>query len=266
MKGEKIPLNDVFNFVLDKALEESSFCSTKDVAKQFRISVGKSRELLNLLVEDGRLTIAYDNPQFKVYAPKEIVEQIVRVRKKPKWVEKYSLPNKKQHMGMKAELDKALNEYERFEELLYLKHKTLENPAMFAFEWLGFNIKPLPEGEFADFEISKDKFLAAVEVSGGNAGCPMSEVRQLHDYFLKTLEKEKRTIPNLLLLFNHFCGTDLNERVKKQPFAREIKEGAKRSGINLATTLQLYEKIKRIKSKTATKETIVKEIIKGKWA
>lgn len=156
-------------------------------------------------------------------------------------------------------------EYERFEELLYLKTRALEEPTIFTFKWLGFNVKRLPEGAFADFEISKDEFLAAVEVSGGNAGCPMNEVRQLHDYFLKTLEKEKRAIPNLLLLFNHFCDTDLNERAKKQPFAREIKEGAKRSGITLATTIQLYEKIKRIKSGTATKETIVKEIINGKW-
>ena len=265
MKKKEIAADDVFEFVLDKALEDYKFCSVRNVADEFDIGVSKSRELLNSLVEDGRLTIVYEHRQIKVYAPKEVVEQIVRVRKKPKWVEKYSMPNKKQHLGMKAKLDKALNEYERFEELLYLKHKTLENPAMFAFEWLGFNVKPLPEGEFADFEISKDAFLAAVEVSGSNAGCPMSEVRQLHDYFLKTLEKEKRAIPNLLLLFIHFCDTYLNERVKKQPFAQEIREGAKRSGITLATTVQLYKKIERIKSKTATKETIIKEIIEGKW-
>lgn len=266
MKKKAISLDAVFKFVLDKALEDYRFCSVKDVASEFNINVNKGRKLLNSLVEDGRLTIVYENPQIRVYAPMEVIEQIVRVRKEPKWIAKYPLPNKEKHLGMKAELEKALNEYERFEELLFLKHKALEKPAMFTFRWLGFDVKPLPEGEFADFEISKDKFLAAVEVSGGNAGCPMSEVRQLHDYFLKTLETEKRTIPNRILLFNHFNDIDLNERAKKQPFAREIKEGAERSGIALATTVQLYEKIKRVKSRTASKEAIVEEIIKGKWA
>ena len=265
MQKQDISLNDVFKFVLDKALEEYRFCSVKEVANQFGIGKPKSRELLNSLVKEDKLRVVYENPQIKVYGPKEVVEQIMRVTKKPDWVEKYSLPNKKEHVNKKAKLDKELHEYEVFEELLYLKHKVLENPAMFTFEWLGFDVKHLPDGEYADFEISKDGFHAAVEVSGGNAGCPLDEVRQLTEYFFKTLEKEKRTIQNLILLFNHFCDTDLNERVKKQPFAREIKEGAKRSGIMLVTTVQLYEKIKRITSGTASKEDIVTEITKGKW-
>lgn len=266
MKKQDVSLDDVYKFVLDKALEELLFCSVKDVKDKFTISKPKSREILNKLVEDEKLAIVHDNPQFKVYAPKEIIRNIVRQGIKPEWLDKYPLPNKEKHLGIKAKLDKALEEYEEFEELLYLKHKILEEPAMFTFKWLGFKVEKLPEGEFADFKISKDGFSGAVEVSGGNAGCPLGEVRQLFDYFWKMLEKEKRPIRNLLLLFNHFCDTDLEERAKKKPFAKEIREGAKRSSITLATTVQLYEKIKRIKSKTASKDDIVKEIIEGKWA
>lgn len=265
LKNQDVSSDDVYKFVLDKALEEYRFCSVKEVTDQFGIGKPKSRELLNSLVKEEKLTVVYENPQIKVYGPKEVVEQIMRVKKKPDWVEKYSLPNKKEHVSKKAKLEQELHEYDVFEELLYLKHKALESPAMFTFEWLGFNVKRLRDGEYADFEVSKDGFHAAIEVSGGNAGCPLDEVRQLFEYFLKILEKEKRPIQNLILLFNHFCDTDLNERVKKQPFAREIKEGAKRSGITLATTVQLYEKIKRVKSGTATKEDIAKEIIRRKW-
>lgn len=81
MKMEKISFEDVFKFVLDKALEEHRFSSTSDVAIQFGISKHSSRELLNSLVNEGKLTIVYENPQIKVYAPKEVIEEIVRTRK-----------------------------------------------------------------------------------------------------------------------------------------------------------------------------------------
>lgn len=262
MKRVDATLNDVFKFVRDKALEEYSFCSVKNVADEFEISGEKSRGLLNSLVEDRRLVIVYKNPQIKVYAPKEVIQYIVRVRKKPEWVENHLLPNKKKHLNQKKRLDKALYEYERFEGLLYLKDKTLEESVMFAFEWLGFEVKRLPEDAFADLEVKKDDFLAAVEISGGNASCPMSKVRQLSDYFAKTLEEEKREIENLLLLFNHFHDVDLGKR--KKPFASEIKKAAKRYQITLAATQQLYEKIKRVKF-GESKERIAKEIVEGKW-
>jgi hypothetical protein len=262
MEKPKISLDDVFKFVLDKALEEYVFCSVKNIADEIEISTSKSRELLNKLVEDGRLTIVYANPQLKVYAPKEVIQHIARVRKKPEWVKKYPLPNKKQHLDTKVKLDKALFEYERFEELLYLKTKTLEEPAMFAFKWLGFKVEPTKKGEYADFELTKDAFIAAVEVSGGNGGCPMEKIRQLSHYYTKTLEEEKREIKSLLVLFNHFHDIDLSKR--KEPFAPEIRKAARRYKITLATTQQLYEKVKRIKS-GEPKGRIVKEIMDGKW-
>lgn len=262
MKREKPSLDNVFKFVLDKALEESTFCSVKDVANEFNISAPKSRELLNSLVENGKLTIAYENPQIKVYAPKEVIQQIVRVRKKPKWVKKYPLPNKEQHLSQKKKLDKALYEYERFEELLYLKTKRLEEPVIFTFEWLGFEVKPTKEGAYADFELSKNGFVAAVEVSGGNGGCPMEKIRQLSHYYTQILDEENREIKYLLVLFNHFCDEDLNER--KEPFAPQVRKAARRLNIKLATTQQLYEKIRRVKS-GESKESIVREIMEGKW-
>ena len=261
MKKKEISSDDVFKFVRDKALEDYRFCSVRNVADEFEIGVHKSRELLNSLVEDGRLTIVYEHQQIKVYAPKYVVEQIVRARKKPKWVEKYILPNKEQHIRKKKRLDKALYEYERFEELLYLKTKTLEEPVSFTLEWLGFDVKRLPKGSYADFELTKDGFLAAVEVSGGNGGCSMEEIRQLIHYHLDELS-EDREIPNLLLLFNHYCDKDLKER--DTPFAPNIIKAAEEHGITLATTVQLYEKIRRVKS-NEPKERIVMEIIDGKW-
>lgn len=252
--------DDVYQFLYDKAREEHRFGSVKEVEEKFGISNVKSREILNSLAETGKLIVVYENPQMKVYAPKEIIEQIVRVVKKPKWVENYPLPNKEQHLSQKKKLDESLYEYERFEELLYLKTKMLEEPAIFTFEWLGFSVKRLPEGSFADFELMKDGFVAAVEVSGGNAGCPIAEVRQLTDYYNKTITEEKREIPHLLLLFNHFNDTDLKNR--KEPFAPEIVKAAKRYNITLGTTIQLYEKVKRVKS-GESKDRIVKEILNG---
>jgi len=265
MKKQSVSPDNVFKFVLDKALEEYLFCSVKDVKDEFNISKPKSRQLLNSLVKEGKLMIVHDNPRFKVYAPAEIIRNIVQQQIKPKWLKKYPLPNKDEHLKKKAKLDKALTEYEKFEGLLYLKDKALEEPARFTFKWLGFDVKKLPEGEFADFEIYKNRFSGAVEVSGGKSGCPMDKVRQLYDYFCKTLEREKRKIPHLLLLFNHFYNTDLKERAKKKAFEKEVREGAKRSGITLATTVQLYEKIKRIKAGKSTKEQVAKEIMEGKW-
>lgn len=262
MQKSKATPEDVFTFVSDKALGEHKFVSVNEVARQFGIAKVKSRGMLNSLVNEGKLALVYESKHINIYAPKEIVEQVVRTVKKPKWVENYLLPNKKQHLSEKKKLDEAMFEYERFEELLYLKTKTLEEPAMFTFEWLDFVVKRLPEGSFADFEITKDDFLAAVEVSGGNAGCPIAEVRQLTDYYNKTITEEKREISHLLLLFNHFNDKDLKNR--KEPFAPEIVKAAKRYNITLATTTQLYEKVNRVKS-GESKDRIVKEIIDGKW-
>jgi NRPS condensation-like uncharacterized protein len=262
MQKQKVTPDDVFMYVSDMALEEHKFISVKDVEAKFEIDNNRSRQILNSLVESGKLEIVYQNRQIKVYAPKEVIEQIVRTVKKPKWVESHALPNKEHHMKEKIKLDESLFEYERFEELLYLKNEPLEEPVMFTFCWLGFEVKRLPKGSFADLELTKDGFLAAVEVSGGNAGCPISEVRQLTDYFNKTLSEEQREIPHLLLLFNHFNDKDLKER--KEPFAPEIRKAAKRYNITLATTNQLYEKIERVKSGEKT-ENIVKEIMEGKW-
>jgi len=262
MQMEEATLDNVFRYVNDKTCEEYVFCSVKNVADAFGINKNKSRDLLNSLVEDGRLKVVYENKQIKVYAPREIIENIVKVRKKPHWIIKYPLPNKEQHLELKTKLDKELFEYERFEELLYLKTKTLEEPAMFAFRWLGFNVTPTKEGAYADFELSKDGFVAAVEVSGGNGGCPMEKIRQLSHYYTQTLDEEDRDIKHLIVLFNHFYDRDLEER--EEPFAPQVQKAARRYKITLVTTVQLYDKIKRVKS-GESKEKIMKEIIEGKW-
>jgi hypothetical protein len=262
MQKSKVTSDDVLTFVNDKALEEHKFVSVNEVAEKFGIAKVKSRDILNSLVTKGKLALVYESPHINIYAPKEVIEQIVRIVKKPKWVESHALPNKELHVKEKIKLDESLFEYERFEELLYLKNEPLEEPVMFTFRWLGFEVKRLPKGSFADFELTKDGFLAAVEVSGSNAGCPISEVRQLTDYFNKTLSEEQREIPHLLLLFNHFNDRDLKER--KEPFAPEIRKAAKRYNITLATTTQLYGKIERVKSGEKT-QNIVKEIMEGKW-
>jgi hypothetical protein len=261
----KYPSGDeVYQFLYDKVIEKRQFGSVKDVTEKFRIDKKKSREILNSLVKAGRLTFVYEQPKMKIYSPKEIVEQIGQiVIKKPDWVEKYALPTKEKHMKEKKRLDKQLYEYERFEELLYFKNKPLEEPVIFAFEWLNFDVKRLPDGSFADMELNKNGFLAAVEVSGGNAGCPISEVRQLTDYYNKTIAEEKREIPHLILLFNHFNNKDLTDR--KEPFAPEIRKAAERYKITLATTVQLYNKIRKVKSGEETQESISEEIVAGKW-
>ena len=261
MQKTKVTQDDVFTYVSDLALEEHRFVSVKDIEVKFEIDNNRSREILNALVETGKLKIVYQNPQIKVYAPKVIIEQIVLTVKKPKWVENYILPNKEQHFDQKRKLDKALFEYDRFEELLYLKTHLLEEPAMFAFRWLGFDVKPLPKGAYADFELMKNDFLAAVEVAGGNGACSMEEIRQLIQYDLEE-QKHNRNIPHLLVLFNHYAEKDVKER--DAPFAKNILDAGKKHGVILATTCQLYEKIRRVKSGEKT-ENIVKEITEGKW-
>jgi hypothetical protein len=262
MQKEETTLDNVFRYVNDKASEEYTFSSVKNVADAFGISTGKSRDLLKNLVADRLLKVVYENKQIKVYAPRELIENIVKVRKKPHWINKYPLPNKKQHLELKMKLDRELFEYEKFEELLYLKTKSLEESVIFAFKWLGFNVTPTNEGAYADLELNKDNFVAAVEVSGGNGGCPMDKIRQLSHYYTKTLEEEDRDIKHLIVLFNHFYDRDLEER--EEPFAHQVQKAARRYKITLVTTMQLYDKIKRVKS-GESKEKIVKEIIEGKW-
>jgi hypothetical protein len=86
----------------------------------------------------------------------------------------------------------------------------------------------------------------------------------LVDYFHQTLSEQKREIPHLLVLFNHFNATDLKER--KKAFAPEVEKAAKRSNIVLATTLQLYEIVRQVKSGRKTKDEVVHEITEGKWS
>ncbi|MGD0028078.1 MAG: hypothetical protein ABSC91_03970 [Candidatus Bathyarchaeia archaeon] len=261
MQGEMASPDTVFQFLVDKALEEYKFGSVKDVADKFSISTHRSREILDSLIRKERIVIVYENQQMRVYAPREIIEQIVHTTKKPKWIEKYALPNKQQHLTQKEELDKELYEYERFEELLYLKTILLEEPAMFTFRWLGFNVKPLPKGAYADFELMKDSFLGAVEVAGANGACSMEEIRQLIQYQLEELQKD-RDVPNLLVLFNHYADKDIKDR--GIPFAKNIVEAGRKHGITLATTYQLYEKIRQVKSGKKSKEIVCKEIMDGK--
>lgn len=254
-------MDDVCSFVFDKAMNEFKFSSVTDIAKEFKMSKPKSRKMLNSLIDDGRLSIVYENPQIKIYAPKELVAKIVRIQRKPSWVDKHSLPNKTDFAAKKKEVDDALYEYERFEELLYQQDTPLEDAAAFTFDWLGFEVRKLPKGAYADFEISIGDFLAAVEASGSYGSCTMTEVRQLIHYHLDELNKN-REIPNLILLFNHYCKEDPDQR--KEPFAPNIITAAQDHGITLVTTIQLYRKIERVKS-GELKEAIVKEIIDGNW-
>ena len=92
---------------------EQIFCSVKNVAEGLKISRDKSREFLNSLVEEGKLTIVYENPQIKVYAPKEVIQYIVRVRKKPAWLANHLLPNKEKHLKQKNSKNLQSTEYIR---------------------------------------------------------------------------------------------------------------------------------------------------------
>jgi ribosomal protein S25 len=263
VSAQKVSSDTIFRFIIDKTLEEHRFCSVKEVADQFRMGRIAGRKMLNSLVKEEKLTIVYQNSKMKVYAPKEIIEQIAHTVKKPEWIENYELPDKKKYKDEQKELAKALNEFERFEELLYLKNDPLEETTIFTFRWLGFKVTPTsPKGSYADFEIEKDGYLGAVEVSGGNGGCPMTEVRQLRHYHDDQVEKG-RHIPNLLLLFNHYCDKDVKER--KPAFAPNVIDAAKTFEIMLATTYQLYGKIRQAKSGKKTKEVVAREFMSGIW-
>jgi hypothetical protein len=89
----------------------------------------------------------------------------------------------------------------------------------------------------------------------------MEEIRQLIHYDLDE-QNRNRKIPHFLVLFNHYADKDLEKR--GVPFAPNIIEAGKKHGIVLATTYQLYEKVKRVKS-GEKREVIAKEISEEKW-
>ena len=90
----------------------------------------------------------------------------------------------------------------------------------------------------------------------------MEEIRQLIQYDLEE-QKKDRDIPHLLVLFNHYAERDV--KMRDAPFARNILDAGKKHGVTLATTCQLYDKIRRVKSGEKV-EDIVKEIVEGRWS
>jgi hypothetical protein len=257
-------LDKVYDAIEDYIFENHMFCSVGEISR----AVGKSRptceKLLEQLVKSDRIRVVFKgkgNPT--IYVPTYMLQEILRAQYKPRWVDKYSFHEKEESLKQMGEATKGIEQYERFERLLYGTSIPLEEAVAYALEYLEFlNVKHHEDEDAQDVSFSYDTKKYLLEVEGTTKQGDVRKVDQLQRWVRKEVDagSDPGDIAGIFVV-NHFRHLDPDER--GDPLTDHAKRYLKMYGFNFFTTAFLFDMVKKVHTRNIVKDEAQRLVVKG---
>ncbi|MEA2065698.1 MAG: hypothetical protein U9O65_01130, partial [Thermotogota bacterium] len=112
MDGEE--LKAVYNAIEDHVFEHHKLCSITDISQQSGLTESKCRKNVEYLLKKGEIYEAFKSGKTNpiVYIPTYMMDEILRIQKKPRWLEEYSFEEKRSTL---EEIEKCREDIKPFE-------------------------------------------------------------------------------------------------------------------------------------------------------
>ena len=264
---KKIPdeeIESVYNFIEDYILENHKLCSVSEILKALNLSEKKCRKILSELIMRKKLVIVYEGKgKPTVYIPTYMFEEILRVQRKPKWLERYTFKEKSEINKKIEDLRKRAAHYEMLERLLYGTGEPLEEAVKYALEYLGFKKVERPsEKDTYDISFVYDGKRYIIEVEGTTKQGSKRKVNQLDGWIKKEIERgeDPGKIVGIFVV-NHFRDKDPEER--GDPLTDQAKKFLKYHHFKFFTTYFLFNLVKKVANGLISKKEARKLLIEG---
>ena len=208
-------IEQVYRAVEEHILNTHRLCSVDEVAKITGLSKSQCRRILNKLVSEGRIAIAYEGRgRPTIYIPKYMFEDILRTQAKPAWVDAYSFQEKKKLLSQIDQIRKRIGHYEMLERLLYATGRPLEEAVAYALELLGFeNVVHHTGDDTADISFLYKGIKYLVEVEGTQKQANKNKVAQLDGWVRQEVDRGADPSKVMgILVVNHFRNKDPKDR------------------------------------------------------
>lgn len=243
---------DEFQRVIDAVREcvfkSHRFPQVSDVAKQLGLPIAKCRQVCENLVEQDKLHIVFEGKGLPtVVVPYEMMQGVLRIQPKPKWMSEYEFKEKAELDKRIEELQKKTYDYEMFERLLYATDIPLEEAVAFTLKWLDFaNVEHHTDTNKPEITFEHNGVKALVEVEGTVKIADKGKVQQLAGWLTKELEEQDRKVEELqgFLVVNHYREKNPSER--GDPLTPHAKQFLKFNRSRFFTTFFLFNIVSKV--------------------
>jgi len=254
----------VYNSIEDYIFRTHKLCSIDEISKETKLPVGRCRKILEKLIQDKKVTVAYEGRgKPTLYIPPYMFEEVLRTQQKPRWVNKYAFNEKMKKLKQIEDVKKEIHHYEIIERLLYGTDIPLEESVAYCLRYLGFeDVQHHKEKDSHDISFLYSGIKYLLEVEGTTKQGSKDKVGQLRGWIEK--EVDKGTNPEKLVgifVVNHFRDKDPKER--GEPLTKHAVNYLKLYRMKFFTTYFLFNLMKKVVSGSITKKDACKVLIGG---
>lgn len=260
----KEELKNVFEAISDYIFENHRVCGIAEICNITQLPKPKCDQLISTLIQQKQIYEIFSGKgKPSLYIPYDMMQGILSLQQKPKWMEKYEFEQKKEDSEQIEKLKKKIIKFEEFERILYTTDKPLEKALAFCLEFLEFeDVKHLDNGESHDVEFKDNGKIFLVEAKGKTKPAEKTDVQQLRGWIDKKIEEGyKAEEVRGILAVNHYRNDDPQSRA--QPLTDKAVEFLKLGNYIFITTIFLFNIIKEVISDKLSKEDARKKIIIG---
>lgn len=265
---EKLSQEDclVFSEVEAHLLEQHQLCGVSEVAELTGLPQHRCRNILEGLVGKEKLYRAYSAPgKPHLYLPRYMMDELLRMQRKPDWLAKYELPEKKSKVEQLEEARKEIHRYERFERMLYATGIPLEESVADALKWLGFpDVEHITlDKDNPDFRFYYKGIRYVGDSTGKRGPAIKDDVTQLDGWRQAEVTSANADPDKIraILVVNHHRDKDPAER--DDPLTQHARKFMKMYKFILLTTPYLFSLCEEVIVGRLTKKEARNRIIQG---
>lgn len=270
--GEKMAL--IERVVEDHVARTGRFPSTPEITKAVDGAAGGRdaiRELLDLLVKNGRLAVAHEAPgNPTIYVPRSMYDAILRSQRPPDWMAGYAFDEVGKIKKKIRKQEEQLMGYHLVERLLYGTGRGLEEAVAKALEILEFEDLEAPYEDHDSWDISftyeGDTYV--LDVKGKGKYADKEDATQLQGWLQTYVERHSHVKADRVkgaLIINHFRHVDPQERWPADPDHSPVSEMCERylqlNGQTFLTAPELFEVTRRVVRGEITPKVGRKEVM-----
>jgi hypothetical protein len=263
MRGED---RCVLAAIEDLLLERHRLCGVSEVSDATGFPKHKCRAILRDLVNRGILHNAYGgNGKPDLYLPRYMMQELLRMQRKPEWMTKYEFPQKRMHLEAFEKARSAMHHYEMFESLLYATGVPLEEAVAYALDWLEFEnvVHEREDTDNPDIRFKYEGICYVSDVKGPKRAANKDDVTQLDGWrqaeiISGTMEPD---MIQAILIVNHYRELDPEER--GNPLTQHGRKFMKMYKFVLVTTSYVFSLVKAVEGGKTRRCEARKRVIGG---
>lgn len=268
MSGSK-DFKAILEALEDHIFETHRLCDIKEIAERTGMSKEKCKNILDILVRQNQVYVAFQSRgqgSPNIYIPRYMMDEILTLEKKPKWLKDYSFEEKEKiNKKIAGEKQKILG-YDMFERLLYGTDIPLEEAVAYSLEWLEFeNVVHHKEEDRdiqdIDFLFKNEKYL--LEVKGIGKAAKKDAVEELNGWRKAEAlsEENKNKKLKCILVVNHYRYDDPASR--QDPLTEHAKKWLEMYKFRFIKTTSIFEIIKSVLYNNLSKNEGKKRFLEG---